>query len=211
VASLTDQQRERLKLAIQGAKGDGLQWTASGPLAQLARLVGHRPTDLARWDESTDADGRITVRRLVESGNAFAEWPLNVLEAIEREWGRKADREALTGLVERWTAMSDEGRDEMVYDGVERRSDPPPKSMFTLQQAIGFGTLLAMISGATGYVIKVEQTVTSNTAAILANGQKDDERYRELKAVAEEFQRTKLTYCLNSKADPEKHAPDAGC
>lgn len=182
-----------------------------GPLAQLALQEGATQNDLARWDESGDADGRITVRRLVESGNAFADWPLDVLEAIEREWGRKADREALTGLVERWAAMAKEERD-VVYDGPDRRSDPPPPPRtFSVQQAVAFGTLLALISGGMGYLARVDLNVTTNTKAIVENTQRDEERYREFRAVADDYQRTKLTYCLNLKADSSRHAPDAGC
>lgn len=218
MASLTDRQRERLRLAIQGARGDSLQWTESGPLAQLALLEGHRPTDLARWDESTDEDGRITVRRLVESGNAFVDWPLDVLEAIEREWGRKPDREALMGIVERGTtahaapATEDE---EMTYEGPERRASLSLN--FELKSIIAVVAFVALVMPGLVFLLQMHvglrQNTTddmrrdANTSAQLAAQKLEIEA---LKVTAAKFERAHALYCSGLRRDSAQ-SPDADC
>lgn len=188
------------------------EWSAGGLLSQIALRSGNTETDLEEWDRIDNRDGPLTLDRIQGSGNGFAGWPLDVLVALDEAWRGGADRSALERLAGRSEPTEDGYSMAEPYGGPERRSEPAalPRS-FSIQQAVGFGTLLALLSAGMGYVARVDLNVTANAASIAANTQKDEDRYRELRAIADDFQKTKLTYCLNSKADTSRRFPDAGC
>lgn len=78
---------------------EDMKWSAGGLLAQIALLTGTTHAELERWDAVANGDGPLTLDRLQESGNAFAGWPLDALEALDRApqawrafWSASANR-----------------------------------------------------------------------------------------------------------------------
>ena len=200
---LTEAQRDLLKLAISGAKGAGRSgWTLK---------------DLARWEQGADADGRITVRRLAESGNAFVGWPLDLLEAIDAEWGRSGSVSKALDVLER--ATSDESLPDGMdmpsgtndYGGPERRSAlTVAVDLKSLLLLIGLlGPLVAVIT----LVLQVRQDVRSNSMRATVM----EARMQTLEGRVAEIEKARLVFCAGRRemrSDSTRNGiriPDANC
>lgn len=215
MAALTPEQQARARRAIAGGRGCGDTWAEGGPLSQIATAEGVTPAELARWDSVANGDGHLTVRRIKESGNAFAGWPLSFLEALEAAWkGSGGDADVALAALHRWFAPPDEPEAVMAggtYEGPERRNAFTVaidiKSLLMLIALIG--PLVAVIT----MVLQVRQDVRGNSIRVM----QVEADVKSLQARMAEAEKAKLLYCSGRREAAERDTngalriPDAGC
>lgn len=82
---------------------------------------------------------------------------------------------------------------------------------FSLLDLLKFSLMLGPLIAVITYAVTLRQDLRTTVLRVSAAEQIEQQHYTELKTVTDEFVRTKLTYCLNMKADSTSRAPDAHC
>ena len=214
---LTAEQRDIALRAISRSKDcERGEWRDGGPLAQIALLTGNTEAELKHWDEVGNGDGPLTIRRIQESDNGFAGWPLALLERLDREWRAGAQRSELERIVRAESEPHTDGGEPVAaptsYEGPERRS------AFTvaidikgLMLVIGLiGPLVAVIT----MVLQVRQDVRGNSVRVM----QVESDVKSLQQRMAEQEKAKLLYCSGRREAAARDTnggairiPDADC
>lgn len=213
-ALLTPQQQHVARLALDKATcPTDRKWSAGGVLAQIALLTGNTPEELRHWDEVANGDGPLTLDRIQESGNGFAGWPLDALEALDRVWRAGEGRTAVEGLLGGSTGQPDEGADKVPdpYTGVDRRS------AFTV--AVDYKTII-FLAACLGPLLTVAIFFLQLRGDLRQNSVDDIRRDAQIADLRQEiaglnlsaskFERAHALYCSGMRRDSSR-VPDADC
>ena len=217
---LSTEQRDIALRAISRSKNcERGMWRDGGPLAQIALLTGNTEAELKHWDEVGNGDGPLTIRRIQESGNAFAGWPLGLLERLDREWRAGAERSELERIVRAESEPHTDGGEPVAaptsYEGPERRS------AFTVAVDIKTILLTATVIGPLLTVaifliqLRVDWRQNASDDARRENENSafhaaQQSRIERLEASAAKFERAHSIYCSGMRRDSVR-LPDADC
>lgn len=213
---LTPRQQEIVRLALDRALRPGdRRWSAGGLLAQIALLTGNTEAELKHWDEVGNGDGPLTLDRIQESGNGFAGWSLDALEALDGVWRAGSDRRALDAVLERFGAplQLPDGETAVTepYTGPERRGALSVN--LDLKSALFMIGFVAAILPLILFFLQLRVDIRQNSAddirrdATLASQQAQIDA---LKVTASKFERAHALYCSGMRRDSSR-VPDADC